>query len=43
MKLVPGGQASTGEEPHSLNPREEPGQGRGPVSSVGVIVDRIDN
>ena len=32
-----------GEEPHPLDPRQEPPQGRGPVSAAGVIVERLDD
>src|ERR1017187_5384161 len=39
MKFVPRGQMFTGEEPHPLDPRQEPPQGCGPVSAVSVIVE----
>src|ERR1039458_696655 len=43
MKFVPRGQTFTGEEPHPLDPRQEPLQGCGPVSAIGVIVDCVDD
>ena len=32
-----------GKEPHPLDPCQEPPQRRGPVSVIGVIVDRLDD
>jgi hypothetical protein len=43
MKFVPRGQMFTGEEPHPLDPRQEPPQGCGPVSAIGVIVECFDD
>ena len=43
VKFVPGGQTFTGEEPHPLDSRQEPLQGRGPVSAAGVIVESLDD
>jgi hypothetical protein len=43
VKFVPGGQTFMGEEPHPLDPRQEPLHGRGPVSAAVVIVERLDD
>src|ERR1039458_1953970 len=43
MKFVPRGQMFTGEEPHPLDPRQEPLQGCGPVSAISVIVEWFDD
>ena len=43
MQVVPRGQTSTRGESHPLDPRQEPPQGRGPVSAAGVIVERLDD
>jgi hypothetical protein len=43
MKLVPGRQGFARVELHPFDPLAEPPQGRSPVSTVGVIVDWLDD
>lgn len=43
MKLVPRGQTFRRVEPHPLDPCQEPPQGRGPVSAIGIIIKRLDD
>jgi len=42
MKLVPRGQTFTGEEPHPLDPSQEPPQGRRPFWAI-VVVERLND
>src|ERR1039457_42497 len=43
MKFVPRGQTFRGVEPHPLDPRQEPPQGREPVSAISVTVECFDD
>ncbi len=43
MKFVPRRQTFTGEELHPLDSRQEPLQGCGPVSAIGVIIEWLDD
>jgi hypothetical protein len=43
MKFVPRGQTFARGEPHPLDPHQEPIEGCGPVSAIGIVVECLDD
>jgi hypothetical protein len=43
MKFVPRGQTFMREEPHPLDPRQKPLEGCGPVSTIRVIIEWLND
>jgi len=43
MKFVPRGQRFTGEELHPLDSSEQPPEARGPVFTIGVVIEGLDD